>query len=105
MSVHPKHRRRGIGSVLMKWGIGKAQELGIENFIEASESGKFLYEGFWLQCSIQDRFHSSKAGPSDEWRKLEHELTPILLYAMWRPARNALDDGKTEIQWELEEKG
>ncbi|MCJ1271667.1 hypothetical protein MMC22_011572 [Lobaria immixta] len=105
MSVHPKHRRRGIGSTLMTWGIGKAQELGIESFIEASASGRFLYERFGYSVLFKIAFDSSKADPSDEWRKLEHELTPIMFYAMWRPARNALEDRKTEMQWDFREKG
>lgn len=104
MSVHPKHRRRGVGSTLMTWGIKKAQELGLESFIEASENGRFLYEKFGYSVLFKIAFDSSKADPSDEWRKLEHELTPIIFYAMWRPAGHALDDGKTEMQWEFREK-
>lgn len=101
MSVHPKHRRRGIGSTLMTWGIGKAQQLGIESFIEASESGRFLYEKFGYRVLFKIAFDSSKVDPSDEWRKLEHELTPIAFYAMWRPAGGAFEDDKTEAQWEF----
>lgn len=33
----PEYRHRGIGSLVMKWGVKKADELGIDGFLEASE--------------------------------------------------------------------
>ena len=42
--VHPEYRRRGVGRLLMAWGINKADEMGLESYIDATEAGMPLYE-------------------------------------------------------------
>lgn len=38
-----KHRRRGAGSMLIRWGCEKADEAGVEAFLEASPMGAPVY--------------------------------------------------------------
>jgi GNAT superfamily N-acetyltransferase len=39
----PKHERRGAGSMLVRWGCEKADEAGVEAYLEASPLGVPLY--------------------------------------------------------------
>jgi len=36
----PKHQGRGAGSMLVKWGVDKADEMGVEAGVEYAKSGK-----------------------------------------------------------------
>ena len=42
--THPDHHRRGAGGLLGKWGLEKADEAGVEAYLEASPMGRPLYE-------------------------------------------------------------
>jgi GNAT superfamily N-acetyltransferase len=46
--THPDHYRRGAGKLLTRWGTEKADEVGVECYVESSIEGKSLYtrEGF-----------------------------------------------------------
>ncbi|RSL51386.1 hypothetical protein CEP52_016557 [Fusarium oligoseptatum] len=44
--THPEYRRRGAGSMLMKWGCDLADENGVEVYVDASRDGSFLYRKF-----------------------------------------------------------
>ncbi|PSN61369.1 acyl-CoA N-acyltransferase [Corynespora cassiicola Philippines] len=41
--THPNHHRRGAGSMLIEWGTTKADEAGVECYLEASPMGEPLY--------------------------------------------------------------
>lgn len=41
--VHPDHQRRGLGALQLKWGLDKADELGVQAYLESSPKGKGLY--------------------------------------------------------------
>lgn len=75
--VHPAHRCRGVGSLLVDWGIRQADELDLEIFIEAAtpEVPLYLQHGF---LEIDDRWLDPKVpDPSDEWKKLKEKISPI----------------------------
>jgi len=99
MVVHPKHRHRGIGRLLMTWGIGKANQLGLECFLEASEPARFLYEKSGFQTLFKIVLSPEKEHPSEEWLKLQHELCPTYAYLMWRPRDGVYKAGKTAMPW------
>ncbi|KUJ09113.1 uncharacterized protein LY89DRAFT_690644 [Mollisia scopiformis] len=42
--VDPEYHKRGAGGMLVKWGVDKADELGVRGFVEASAKGRRLYE-------------------------------------------------------------
>ncbi|KAF2231435.1 acyl-CoA N-acyltransferase [Viridothelium virens] len=44
LGVSPKYRRRGIGSLLLNWGLEKAREEGVPAVLEATPAGVALYE-------------------------------------------------------------
>ncbi|KAL7623662.1 hypothetical protein AAE478_005214 [Parahypoxylon ruwenzoriense] len=43
MAVHPDHQRRGVGRLLLQWGIDVAEKLELPIYLEATESGLPLY--------------------------------------------------------------
>ncbi|KAJ8118230.1 hypothetical protein OPT61_g738 [Boeremia exigua] len=104
MAVHPAHRLCGIGSLLMKSGIEKADSLNLECWLEGSSMGKPLYEKFGFQSLLRLAFDTDKSNASDEWRKCAHEMTPAAIFAMWRPRRGVwrLDNGQeVGLPWTL----
>ncbi|PNS20578.1 hypothetical protein CAC42_305 [Sphaceloma murrayae] len=44
IATHPDHQRKGAGKVMMRWGLRKADDLGVPAYLEASEAGRRLYE-------------------------------------------------------------
>lgn len=42
--THPQHQGRGAGATLLRWGLEKAQEAGLEAFLESTKAGRGLYE-------------------------------------------------------------
>ncbi|KAL1882194.1 hypothetical protein Daus18300_000680 [Diaporthe australafricana] len=46
----PDYRRRGAASLLVRWGIHRADERGVEIYLESSMAGKPLYEKFGLRA-------------------------------------------------------
>ena len=49
LTTHPDHHRRGAGTMLVKWGTDKADELGLESYLEGSSQGRPLYERHGFQ--------------------------------------------------------
>jgi GNAT superfamily N-acetyltransferase len=45
----PDHHRRGAGGMLLQWGCEKADELGVEAFVEASLMGQPLYARYGFE--------------------------------------------------------
>lgn len=104
MAVHPAHRSRGIGSLLMEAGVSRADALNLECWMEASSMGKPLYEKFGFQSLMKFGFDTEKPEGSDEWRKCAHELTPPPLLAMWRPKQGVwkVESGRdVQMPWDL----
>lgn len=100
MVVHPEHRRRGIGGLMMEWAQGRMDEMGIEGFIEASPLGRELYEKWGYQVVMKlDFFIPPNKG--DIWNKLAHDLTMPAWYAMWRPASGVVKNGTRNRPWQL----
>ena len=100
MFVHPNHRRRGAGALMMKWGMDKAKEMNVETFVEATDPGKPLYEKFGLRVMYVAHLDGNNPDASDEWRKMASELLPMHYYFMWKPAEGVYEEGKTVVPWE-----
>ncbi|KAJ4989177.1 hypothetical protein SVAN01_05256 [Stagonosporopsis vannaccii] len=48
MMVDPAYQKMGAGKLLLKWGVARADEMGVDAVVEGSDRGKKLYasEGF-----------------------------------------------------------
>lgn len=100
MFTHPRHRRRGVGKLLMTWGMDRAKEKGLEVFIEGTDPGRPLYESFGLRVMYVGHLDAYEMAPSDEWRKLEREILPLHWYFMWKPREGVYEKRVTEVPWE-----
>ncbi|KAE9364503.1 hypothetical protein N431DRAFT_421531 [Stipitochalara longipes BDJ] len=84
--THPKHRRRGVGRLLMEWGIQKADDLGLASYIEATDIGLKLYEAHGFKVEGDVDLDAITENPSAEFTKLREKLgCPIHGWFMRRP--------------------
>ncbi|KAJ4351511.1 uncharacterized protein N0V89_006854 [Didymosphaeria variabile] len=76
MMVHPDYRRQGVGTMLIQWGIRKADELGVETVVEAVPYAAPVYEktGFGRVEQIDIDFTIDN--PSDTWKKYQSKTCP-----------------------------
>jgi GNAT superfamily N-acetyltransferase len=74
--VHPDHRRRGVGALLMSWGVKKADEMRVESFLEGTPMGRHLYEKFGFVVVSTEKAITDVDEPSAKWRQLEEQYLP-----------------------------
>lgn len=65
LSTRPTHHRRGAGSMLIKWGLDRADELGVEAYHESSIEGRPLYERFGYKVIKEVKFDMAQYGRPD----------------------------------------
>ena len=77
--------------------------MGVEMWIDATDLGLPLYRkhGFTV---VQENYLQPLRAPGspddEEWRRLERELLPITIWAMWRPVGGPYVEGETVKSWE-----
>lgn len=86
--THPDHRRKGVGSLVMKWGLDHADRLGLEAFLEATKEGKPCYESVGFKVVEKHDLHVEKKNPSEEWKEVEQKLLPFTWWSMHKPAKS-----------------
>ncbi|KAF3057435.1 Acyl-CoA N-acyltransferases (Nat) [Daldinia childiae] len=95
--VHSAHRKRGAASLMLEWGTQKADELGLESFVESTEMARRTYEkqGFYV---IGDFYlDAQEENPSKEFIAERKRLEcPIHGFIMKRDARDARDGKSTQ---------
>ncbi|OGE50869.1 hypothetical protein PENARI_c015G00751 [Penicillium arizonense] len=50
LAVHPSHQGRGLASKLLKWGLARADEEGVEVYLSSSPEGKPVYEKYGFRA-------------------------------------------------------
>ncbi|KAL1953300.1 hypothetical protein VTO42DRAFT_3030 [Malbranchea cinnamomea] len=76
IAVHPAHQRRGIGRLLMQWGLDVAERLNVPVYLEATYEGLPLYE----KCGFLRLKEGVVLGP--EITKMEHDIVAPLMVRM-----------------------
>ncbi|KAK5996391.1 hypothetical protein PT974_01725 [Cladobotryum mycophilum] len=97
--THPDYRRQGAADLIMDWGIKKADDMGLEMWLNATVYGVPLYEKHGFVVVEENHVHPIKENPDEEWKKAEEALTPITVWAMWRPIGGKYEQG-TPKPWE-----
>ena len=69
----------------MAWGIDKADEMGLESYVDATDVGVPLYEAYGYVKATRVDFDASRNEPSPQWKELQAELLPFSFWPMWRP--------------------
>lgn len=88
--ILPEYRGRGIGHMFMNWGLQKADSLGLEAWLDASDYGRPLYEKHGFQTIMHHNLSPQKPenmseDEQAEWARCERELLPVSVTVMWRP--------------------
>lgn len=87
--------------MLLRWGTQKADKLGLEAFVEATDDGKPCYEQHGFTYMNTFYLDSAKRNPSQKWMEMSDELkTPVHAYLMWRPKGGIFEEGKTVVPWD-----
>ncbi|MCJ1310348.1 hypothetical protein MMC25_004012 [Agyrium rufum] len=95
--VDPGSRRAGIGSALLQWGLSKADEMGLESYIDATADGKPFYQA--LGFTAADKVDFSIPKPNPRQKELAEYLLPFSFWPMWRPVRGDFKNGDVLEPW------
>lgn len=93
-----EHRRRGANTLMMEWGTRKADELGLETWLEASPLGSMIYtrHGFGFHHMVELHPSPELQADNDEWRHWEDATKDHRLAVMRRPLNGVWTDDKVE---------
>ncbi|KAJ0341486.1 hypothetical protein COL922a_002200 [Colletotrichum nupharicola] len=88
----PEYRRRGAASLVTDWGVGRADCMGLDVYIEASEGGKPLYEKYGFEAIEESYYEVDERRlppPRDVELRREavKQLSPFRRWSMLRKAR------------------
>jgi predicted N-acetyltransferase YhbS len=72
--VDEAYRRKGVGSMLLKWGIDTARKMDVEGWLNATLLGKPLYEKFGFKVVKENQLVPKKENPNVKWKELEAEV-------------------------------
>jgi GNAT superfamily N-acetyltransferase len=95
--VSTEYRRKGVGRMLIDWGLRKADEMGLETCIQSVPSSVPAYEatGFAnLDCWTPDM---NVPNPSEKWSKWQAD--DLRTFLMWRPAGRNFRQGEDKAPW------
>ncbi|KAF3480077.1 uncharacterized protein GIQ15_05424 [Arthroderma uncinatum] len=106
----PSYRRRGVGALFLQWGVDKADAMGLECWLDATDYGRPVYERYGF-INVDDRHIESPMpeGLSEtemkEFEAARAEMLPAHNSCMWRPKGGVYTEGVTEKPWENIEYG
>lgn len=84
----------------MKWGTKKADEMGVEMWLDATIYGVPVYKKYGFVVVHENSLNPTTENPSDEWKELNERLGSMILWQMWRPIGGGYVEGKTVRPWE-----
>ncbi|KAI0015811.1 acyl-CoA N-acyltransferase [Xylariomycetidae sp. FL0641] len=93
--VHPEHRKRGAGKMLVEWGIHKADELGFECCVESVPFAVPIYERMGFRRGDRLVPDMSVPDPSPEWKEWQSEDLSVAM--VWRPAKDDKKMGEDKV--------
>lgn len=99
-SVRQDHQRKGVGSLMLAWGVKKAEELDVECFVEATDAGRQLYEKFGF-TTLMKVLVDAENGTKERHEMIQKLLpSPLQYWALWRPKGGAVKGGQSGTLWE-----
>ncbi|KAF2397346.1 hypothetical protein EJ06DRAFT_145410 [Trichodelitschia bisporula] len=63
--VRAEYQRRGVGSMLVEWGCGEMDRLGVEGYLESSSAGRKLYAKYGFEGVEELGFDARRWGASE----------------------------------------
>lgn len=94
-----EQRRRGANTLMMDWGTRKADELGLETWLEATPLGSMLYDkhGFGFHHTVDLYPPAELREDNDEWRYWEEAAKNLRLAVMRRPVNGVWNEGRVDV--------
>lgn len=85
-----EHRRKEVANLFTKWVLNRADEIGLEIWVDASPPGQPVYEKLRFIPYKVDKVSpvmppGYTAEQKAEWEKMEKDILPIESITMWRP--------------------
>jgi GNAT superfamily N-acetyltransferase len=98
--VLPEYRQQGIADMLLVEECRRADELGLEAYMEAVTAMGvpiFMRHGFipFKKVSVEPEHDN----PDAEWLDMERKMQPLRFWPMWRPAYGKITPGVTVPPW------
>ena len=84
----------------MDWGLNRIDNLMLEGFIEATDSGKHLYAKYGFRTIKEVSVCMERPDAGEEWNQLKERLLPVGYTAMWRPIGGIWNEGEPQKTWE-----
>ncbi|GLA01933.1 hypothetical protein AnigIFM60653_001224 [Aspergillus niger] len=98
--THPTYRRRGVGNMLMEWGVQKAEEKNLESYIDATEIGRELYSKWGFVEGRQREFTLASFPETPKRNELNELLLPFVWWPMYRPVGGKYKENKGLFPWD-----
>ena len=84
----------------MDWGMAKADEMGVELFLDSTPAGRPLYDTNGFVVVEKNVIVPRTNNPDDAWKATEKKIGHSTWFLMWRPPGGNYGDGKTIKPWE-----
>ena len=98
--THPDYRRQAVGSMLVNWGLQRADEKGLDAYIDATDIGMELYRKHGFVPGERREFTVQSFPATKRRDELEAQLVPFRWWPALRPAGGAYEAGKGLLPWE-----
>ncbi|KAI1305092.1 acyl-CoA N-acyltransferase [Xylaria venustula] len=83
--THPDYRRKGIGQQFMDWGLKKADDTGVDFYLDSTPYGRPLYEANGFEYIEENVNIPTTENPDEKWKEIENKVGPFTFWLMWRP--------------------
>lgn len=83
--THPNYRRKGVGQQFIDRGLEKAQELGLDFYLDSTPYGRPLYEANGFSYLEENINHPETDTPDEGWKDVEEKVGPFTFWLMWKP--------------------
>ena len=93
-----EHRRRSANTLMIERGTRKADELGLETWLEATPLGSLIYSkhGFGFLYMVELHPSAELREDNDEWRHWEEATKDLRLAVMRRPVNGVCNDERVD---------
>ncbi|KAL4925688.1 putative GNAT family acetyltransferase [Aspergillus undulatus] len=107
--THPTHRGMGLSTLFMEWGLRRADEKGLQTWLDASEFGRPVYERWGFTNVLSNpvipvldpqREADMSLEEREEWRVCERVMLPIEYTLMVRDRKGVVVGRGDEVEGE-----
>lgn len=72
---------------MLNWGMNRADERGLEVFLDSTLPGRPLYEANDFLDLGRNVILPQTEDPEDQWKKLDEDVGTVIFWPMRRPCR------------------